>query len=459
MSMSVDTLIQNLQAYRNKHPDNGRATVMLEFDGQLAFEIAAAEDTGAAMMIGAATEKFLVMRPNLKGEAAQARSWHMAAVDRIFLHDPFPKKVSGIVSGVLGTLRVNRKSDAYRRAKMAGFKIKELEIVTGSFGFAITVPFECVCGRSETFYREIGLTSDIDIEHYMRGMPYFEDGLYDAALELEHFGSFSEKHLRDDGFSEEAIKDIRYIYDLEAVGIATQLSNQEIKEQERITQEKHMAIVRVAEVQQAEIDKDVMLVKVDQEKQAAIIRADGIKQSAIITAEQTKQTNILSAEGIKQQAILNAEGNKQQLVLNAEGEKDRLTLLADGNLATMLKSAEGIEAEGKAKASAETAMQLAPVTAQTTLADKIGENREYQSYMIGMKQVEANRDIGIEQAKALEKAGIKIVATTGTPSEGVKSVADLFTVKGGQAINSMFEALAQSEEGKRLLDKFLPKSA
>ena len=80
----------------------------------------------------------------------------------------------------------------------------------------------------------------------------------------------------------------------------------EIKEQERATKEKEMAVLKVAQVQQAEIDKNVK----------------------IVAAEQTKQTTILVAEG---------------------------------DLESKKRESEGIAIAGQARADAEKAMQLAPV--------------------------------------------------------------------------------------------------
>ena len=60
---------------------------------------------------------------------------------------------------------------------------------------------------------------------------------------------------------------------------------QAVREQERLTKEKEMAIVQVAQVRQAEIDKDVNTVKAMQQKEVSIVAAEGNKQSNILTAE------------------------------------------------------------------------------------------------------------------------------------------------------------------------------
>lgn len=188
------------------------------------------------------------------------------------------------------------------------------------------------------------------------------------------------------------------------IGVAQEKSTQEIKEQQRITKEKEMAVTKVAQVQQANITKEVNVVE----------------------AEQTKQTTVL---------------------------------IAEGKLESKKREAEGIQIEGTAKAEAEKALQLAPVTAQITLAKEIGSNEGYQNYLVTLRRVEATQVVGVEQAKALEKANVKIIANTGEPTNGLTNVMDLFTPKGGTSIAGMLEALAQTDEGQKILAKIGPKAA
>lgn len=182
------------------------------------------------------------------------------------------------------------------------------------------------------------------------------------------------------------------------VGIAQQEADQTIMEQHRITKEKEMAVTRVAQTQQALIDKDVH----------------------ITNAEQAKQVAILTAEG---------------------------------QLETQKKAAEGVQITGLAKAEAEKALQLAPVQAQIVLAKEIGENKEYQTYLITVEQIKANQQVGIAQAEALRNAEVKVIANAGTPASGVESVRDLFSAKGGLSMGAMLEGLANTEQGKALIDK------
>ncbi|WP_288644348.1 SPFH domain-containing protein [uncultured Helicobacter sp.] len=199
------------------------------------------------------------------------------------------------------------------------------------------------------------------------------------------------------------------------VDISAQKAAQLVKEQEKVTKEKEMEVIKVADVKRAEITKDVNVVK-----------AEEVKQTAIINAEEVKQKDILKAEAL---------------------------------LEMKSKESKGIELEGAARAQSEKLMQMAPIEAQISLAQEIGENQGYQSYLISIRQIEASQAIGIEQAKALDKADIKIIANAnnGNVNDGLNSVSEFFSAKGGTQLGAMLEGLAQSEVGKSLLDKFTAK--
>lgn len=199
------------------------------------------------------------------------------------------------------------------------------------------------------------------------------------------------------------------------VDISAQKAAQLVKEQEKVTKEKEMEVIKVADVKRAEITKDV---------------------------------NVVKAEEVKQTAIINAEGDKQKDILKAEALLEMKS-----------KESKGIELEGAARAQSEKLMQMAPIEAQISLAQEIGENQGYQSYLISIRQIEASQAIGIEQAKALDKADIKIIANAnnGNVNDGLNSVSEFFSAKGGTQLGAMLEGLAQSEVGKSLLDKFTAK--
>ena len=111
-------------------------------------------------------------------------------------------------------------------------------------------------------------------------------------------------------------------------------------------------------------------------------------------------------------------------------------------------------------------MQLARVTAEITLAEKIGNNEGYQGYLVNLEvvkqqatvsieQAKYSSQIGIAQAQNLNKADIKIITNTsdGNVGGGVSKVMDLFSPKGGTALSGMMEAFAQTDAGKSVLAK------
>lgn len=184
-----------------------------------------------------------------------------------------------------------------------------------------------------------------------------------------------------------------------AVGVAKELALQEIKDQAKTTAEKDVLVKAATEVGQARINKDVEVVK----------------------AEQDKQTTVLVAEGKLE--------------------------------ATKLES-DGIKVEGVAKAAAETAILLAPVEAQVKLAKEINSNPLYLQYLVSIKGVEAMQVVGVSQAEALKESDLKVIVNSGETTAGVSKIMDIFSSHGGTGIASMLEAIAQGEGGKALLERF-----
>ncbi|MFT3806333.1 SPFH domain-containing protein [Arenimonas sp.] len=209
------------------------------------------------------------------------------------------------------------------------------------------------------------------------------------------------------------------------VGVANEQASQQVKVEQRETAAKEMDVVQVKNVRGAEIDRQV----------------------AVIAAGKAKEVSIVEAEAGKQVAIVEAEGGKTQAVLVAEGK-----------LEAAKRNAEGIAVEGAAKGTAETAILMAPVDAQIKLAEKIGSDKGYQEYLLGVRNIEAIQAVGVAQADALKGADVKVISNAGTPSKGLSGVMDLFSAGGGTAVASMLEALSQSEEGKKLLEKFSGKA-
>ncbi|MBQ9271877.1 MAG: hypothetical protein IJ218_06415 [Alphaproteobacteria bacterium] len=204
------------------------------------------------------------------------------------------------------------------------------------------------------------------------------------------------------------------------VGLADERAKQAVKEQAKVTAEKEMEVLKVNQIKKAEIDKE---------------------------------SNIILAEQQKAVAVKNAEAKKAQIELSAEADKKQIELRAEADLNKGLKEAQAIEAKGKAEAEAKKQMELAPVNAQITLAKEIGENQGYQDYLVRLEQIKALCEVGIEQAKNLGKADIKINTMANTVPTGVSKVADIFSPQGGLNLAGMFEAMSQSPIGQKVIEK------
>jgi flotillin len=153
------------------------------------------------------------------------------------------------------------------------------------------------------------------------------------------------------------------------------------------------------------------------------------------------------------QKVKTAEIEKQVEIVRAEQDKATKQTISEGILIEKQNESKGVQAEGEAKAEAEKAMQLAPVQAQITLAKEIGENKSYQEYLTKIREVEATEKVGMEQARALVKAEVKIICNTGTVQGGLNKLGDIFSAKGGTEVGAMLEALANTPVAKSLLEK------
>lgn len=171
-----------------------------------------------------------------------------------------------------------------------------------------------------------------------------------------------------------------------------------------------------------------------------------VKEQEKITKE--KEMSVLSVQETRKAEII-----KQVTITQAEQEKSQTILLAEGQLEAKKKESEAITLEGTAKAEAAKAMQMAPVSAQITLAKEIGSNESYQKYLLNIEQIKANQAVGVEQAKALCNADIKVITNTETPGAGINTVMDLFSSKGGTAVGAMLEGLKNTETGKEVINK------
>ena len=204
-------------------------------------------------------------------------------------------------------------------------------------------------------------------------------------------------------------------------------------------------------LKQEEARKEVGLREVEVGKEVNISSekaAQTVKSEKKITTE--KELEIVELDAIKRQEIERKSG-----VIKAEEEKEKQILDAEAKLEAKNKEAKGIAAEGKARADAEKDMQLARVTAEITLAKEVGENENYQEYLVRIEEVKAGKEVGIAKAEALTKADVKVIANGGDVDSGLSSVMDLFSSKGGTSVGGMLEGLGQTDLGQKLLGKFI----
>ena len=209
---------------------------------------------------------------------------------------------------------------------------------------------------------------------------------------------------------------------MKKTGIAEQESISDIAKAERSTAEQQMEVVKINQIKQAEIDRERAIIAAEQEKQKMEIQAQADKFRV-----ETEAAAILEAKRKEAEAV--------KTVGSAE--------------------AEVIMAKGVSEAESRKAMELAGVTAQTTLAKEIGENKPYQEYLIKIKEVEVSQVIGVAQyesiAKALAAADLKLLVNSGDVHSGIGKLSDLFTSKGASQLNGLIEGLKQTDEGKNLM--------
>lgn len=211
-------------------------------------------------------------------------------------------------------------------------------------------------------------------------------------------------------------------------GIAEQSSLSEIARAEKLTAEQNMEVVKVNQIKQAEIDKENAIIQTEQKKRQIEIEAEANKFRV-----ETEATAQLEAKKKEAEAIKNV------------GEAQ----------------AEIIKAKGLAEAESKKQMELANVTAQTTLAKEIGENESYQNYLIKIREVEITGEVNKIQyqslATALNGADLKLLVNSGDVHSGLGKFSDLLSSKGGAATTGLIESLKQTAEGAglvALLDRF-----
>lgn len=292
------------------------------------------------------------------------------------------------------------------------------------------------------------------LDAIMQGRSKFGDQFTDEVREqlkawgIEVVKNIEIMDIRDD----EGSRVIKNIMDKKISQIDME-SRKEVAENKKTAEISELEAARLVQLQKEAVKQDVELKQIEVKKQLDLSAQDAMQaaaEKAKITEE--KQQDVLRVKSIK-----SAEINKDKEIIEAEAKRQKEIISASAQLESQRLNAEGLLSVGKAQAEAEKLRLMAPVDAQLALSKEIGENTAYQGYLIKIEEIKANKEIGIAQATVLEKSQIKIIANAGKPSEGVKSVMDLFSSNGGTELGGMLEGLAQSELGEKVLNKFLTK--
>lgn len=303
-----------------------------------------------------------------------------------------------------------------------------------------------------------------DIEEILQGRSTFgEQFTKEVAEQLAHWGVSTVKNIElmdiRDASSSAVIKNI-----MEKKKSHIEMeSRTEVAKNKRIAEVSEIEARREVELEKQTANQAVGLRTIEVQRQVELqnqAKVQAVKEQEKLTKE--REMNILQVEQTRkaeiesQVQVVRANQQRETTVIAAEAQLESRRREAEGQLELKRREAEGIALEGTAKADAERAMQLAPVQAQITLAKEIGENESYQKYLITIRQIEATEAVGREQAKALTEADVKVISNTGSPSNGLSSVMDLFSSKGGTEVGAMLEGLAQTDKGQALLKTFLP---
>lgn len=239
-----------------------------------------------------------------------------------------------------------------------------------------------------------------------------------------------------------------------------------IEMQSRVAVAGNMQAAKVAEIEAARV---VSVQEQDAAEQVGVRTAEkaervGIREQqasqavnaeAAVTAksqmEVTQVNQVRAAEIVRAAKVIEYDQERQRVTIEAEATRQRTVTVADGDLEAAKRRAQATEVEGRAKGEAETAVLMAPVRSQIALAEKIGSDKGYQQYLVTIRQIEAGQAVGVEQAKALEKAQVKVIANTGG-SVKLDGAMDLFTPKGGTVLAAAVEAFRQADAGKDVVD-------
>lgn len=173
------------------------------------------------------------------------------------------------------------------------------------------------------------------------------------------------------------------------VGERKQNKIQAIAEQEKLAREKEFEVTRVDKVRAQEIEKQRAIVQGEQEKRVAEIKAEQEKQVALIDGDKLKEYELR----VKTKKQYEGEGDRIRLEEQAKGEAAPIREKGTAEAEVIFKKLDG---EAKGKDELQKALnQFGDKAIQALVAEKV---------------VEAQRIVGVEGAKALMQADLRVFA-------------------------------------------------
>lgn len=227
-------------------------------------------------------------------------------------------------------------------------------------------------------------------------------------------------------------------------------SRVEVAENRRLAEEAEIESVRAVNIKQVDATREVDVRSAEAHQQVGVAK----EQAQQVILEQARETTFKDMAVKRVKDVETASIKKASDIVNAEAERDVMINIAQGELEAKEREAAGIKLVGEAKAKAELDMQMATsVSPQVELAREIGANDGYQRYLISVKKIEAVQAVGMEQARALEKADVKIIANASGANNGLENAASIFNSETGFNIGSVLEGLAATDVGKTVVEK------
>lgn len=175
-------------------------------------------------------------------------------------------------------------------------------------------------------------------------------------------------------------------------------SKQEIEKAKQKTVEEEMHVRMTEQTKAAEIEKAKNLIRQQEQKEKEIIKAEEEKE----VAARMKEARELKAEASRIEKEKNALGEAAKIRADKEAEAEGIRSLAEAD-AERIRKIKGAEAEGI------RATMLAEAEGKRKLAEALAlYGPEEIQAMVAEQVVEAQKIVGLESAKAMAKADLKV---------------------------------------------------